>query len=445
MKVSTMEMQVFNIFKAYWGITMNLKRVTNAKLIVVLRKKKHVRYLICAKFVNRIGSALYNLALLTLAAKQTYSTLAIALVKLFENLPGFFDPILAYLTDRETRRLKKAAWLNLFQVLIYFMIAFLMLRVQMPLALFVLILFSNVASDSIDGYISNMFAPFSKTWIDHSVRRAISSLDIVLFSLSLVLGQFLGAAWLTLFPGQFFSLSLLNALTFALGLFFIRKIKFDDTVKTLRTVKEHFSIKDFFKKMKLAYTHMQERHLLKIVWLLAESKMIYASYLLLLNVAMASNSELRFGSYAQTLAIWQFISFIGLILGSFLRISWLEKIKYDQIIILINITSFLAMISCFFELSLVNVLVLKLIGTLLSGYMAPRYYTDLIQQIDEEHLTRVESLNNFILLLAAPFGTLQATICLQLFGLRLTWLLELGILVSFMIGREIVIYRSKNK
>ncbi len=46
--------------------------------------------------------------------------------------------------------------------------------------------------------------------------------------------------------------------------------------------------------------------------------------------------------------------------------------------------------------------------------MAPRYYTDLIQQIDEEHLTRVESLNNFILLLVAPFGTLQATICLQL-------------------------------
>lgn len=173
--------------------------------------------------------------------------------------------------------------------------------------------------------------------------------------------------------------------------------------------------------------------------------MIYASYLLLLNVTMASNSELRFGSYAQTLAIWQFISFIGLILGSFLRISWLEKIKYDQIIILINITSFLAMISCFFELSLVNVLVLKLIGTLLSGYMAPRYYTDLIQQIDEEHLTRVESLNNFILLLAAPFGTLQATICLQLFDLRLTWLLELGILVSFMIGGEIVIYRSKDK
>ncbi len=39
--------------------------------------------------------------------------------------------------------------------------------------------FSNVASDSIDGYISNMFAPFSKTWIDHSERRAISSLDIV--------------------------------------------------------------------------------------------------------------------------------------------------------------------------------------------------------------------------------------------------------------------------
>ena len=48
---------------------MNLTRVTNAKLIVILRKKKHVRYLLCTKLVNSIGSALYNLALLTLASK----------------------------------------------------------------------------------------------------------------------------------------------------------------------------------------------------------------------------------------------------------------------------------------------------------------------------------------------------------------------------------------
>ncbi|MDU8985904.1 hypothetical protein [Ligilactobacillus animalis] len=48
---------------------MNLTRVPNAKLIVILRKKKHVRYLLCTKLVNRIGSALYNLALLTLASK----------------------------------------------------------------------------------------------------------------------------------------------------------------------------------------------------------------------------------------------------------------------------------------------------------------------------------------------------------------------------------------
>ena len=152
----------------------------------------------------------------------------------------------------------------------------------------------------------------------------ISALDIVLFSLSIVLGQLLGAAWLALYPDQFFGLSLLNALTFALGLFFLRKIKFDDTVKTL-TAEARFSIKDFFQKMKLAYGHMRERHLLQMIWLLAIGKATYASFLLLLNVAMVSTSNLRFGSYAQTLAIWQSISFVGLILGAFLRISWLEK------------------------------------------------------------------------------------------------------------------------
>ncbi len=86
--------------------------MTNAKLIVVLREKKHVRYLICEKQSIGSGSALYNLALLTLASKQTYSTLAISLVKLFENLPGLLEPILAYLTDRETKRLKKRRYLT---------------------------------------------------------------------------------------------------------------------------------------------------------------------------------------------------------------------------------------------------------------------------------------------------------------------------------------------
>lgn len=195
--------------------------------------------------------------------------------------------------------------------------------------------------------------------------------------------------------------------------------------------------------MKLAYGHMRERHLLQMIWLLAICKVTYASFLLLLNVAMVSTSNLRFGSYAQTLAIWQSISFVGLILGVFLRISWLEKINYEQFIMLSNMTIILSVLSCFLGLSLINVLILKLIGTLLSGYMAPKYYTDLIQQIDEEQLTRVESLNNFILLLADPVGILQATICLQLFGLRLSWLIELGMLVSFMIGGEIAIYRSK--
>lgn len=228
-----------------------------------------------------------------------------------------------------------------------------MLQYQMPLALFIVILLANVVSDSVDGYINNMFIPFSKTWIDHSERRVISALDIVLFSLSIVLGQLLGAAWLTLYPDQFFGLSLLNALTFALGLFFLRKIKFDDTVKTL-TAEARFSIKDFFQKMKLAYGHMRERHLL----LLVICKVTYASFLLLLNVAMVSTSNLRFGSYAQTLAIWQSIS--------------LEKINYEQFIMLSNMTIILSVLSCFLGLSLINIMILKLIGTLLSGYMTPR-------------------------------------------------------------------------
>ena len=50
---------------------MNLKELSNTKLLVVLKEKKHLRNIICANTANRIGSALYNVAMLTLASKQT--------------------------------------------------------------------------------------------------------------------------------------------------------------------------------------------------------------------------------------------------------------------------------------------------------------------------------------------------------------------------------------
>ncbi len=45
----------------------------------------------------------------------------------------------------------------------------------------------------------------------------MTSLEIVLFGLSIVFGQLLGASWLVWFPDDFFGLALFNAVTFALS------------------------------------------------------------------------------------------------------------------------------------------------------------------------------------------------------------------------------------
>lgn len=325
------------------------------------------------------------------------------------------------------------------------MLAFLLLKYQMPLALFVFILLANVLSDLLDSYMGKMFTPFSKTWIDQSERREISSLDIVLFSLSIIIGQLVGAQWLVIYPNNFWGLALLNAVTFALSLFFLKKIKFDDTVKTVMSAKNHFSVTDFLQKMRLAYSHMQQKHVLQTMWLLTFVKVIAMGYGLLLNVAMVSTSNLRIGSYSQTLVVLQLTSFIGLILGSFLRFNWLEKLSYGQLIMLANGALVFAIGSCFLGLPLGYTLFFKLIGVILSGYMTPKYYTDLLQVIDEEQLTRVDSLINFVLLISSPLGILLTTICLQLFSLKTSWLLELGAALLFIIVGEIVIYRNKRR
>lgn len=296
---------------------MNQKGGQERKLFDILKEKKYLRYLTYAKLINRTGSSLYNLALLTLASKQTYSTLAISLVKLFADIPSLIDPILAYLTDHETKRVQKASLLNSLQVLIYFSMALLMFNYQVPLSFFLLIILGNIISDIFDGYISSLFAPFSKTWVASNERRIFSSFSLVMFSLSFVTGQLLGAGWLVLFPNNFWGLALINALTFAVSLLFLKRINYDDTVKVTSTLAKHFSFGDFFQKMREAYVHMQEHHVIQTMWLLAFTKESFASFSLLLNVAMVSDSNLRIGSYAQTLVVLQVTSFIGLSFGPF--------------------------------------------------------------------------------------------------------------------------------
>lgn len=104
----------------------------------------------------------------------------------------------------------------------------------------------------------------------------------------------------------------------------------------------------------------------------------------------------------------------------------------------------LATLNCFYRGPLLIVLVIMLATTIISGYLSPKFTTDLVQKIGEEYLTRVESLLGFVLMLANTSGSLLATAMLQLFSLKNSWLLELGMMVSFMVVGEIMIYKNKH-
>lgn len=445
MRVSLTEMLVSGVFKSCWGNkNMNLKGLTNTKLVVILRKKKHLRNMICADSINYIGSAIYNLAMLTLASKQTYSTLAISLANLLGGIPGWINPVLAYMTDRETKRLKKATILNIIQILIYIILAFVMLKYKMPLALFVLVILANVVSDSLDNYINNMFIPFTKTWVAPDERRLVTSFEIVLLGLCVVVGQLLGASWLVWFPNDFFGLSLFNAVTFAVSLYFIKKVKFDDKIKTIMPKEQHFSIKDFLDKMKTAYNCLRGCHVLQIMWVLTCFKFAYASYSLILTVAMVSEANLRFGNFAQTLVVLQVIMTLGFFIGSFLRFNWLEKSSYEQLMMSLFFALGIAALNCLFGGPLVVVLAIMLFVTIISGYASPKYTADLVQKIGEEHLARVESLLGFIGMLGNSLGSLLATIILQLFSLATAWVLLLFLMVGFTVLSGVLIYQTKH-
>lgn len=114
---------------------------------------------------------------------------------------------------------------------------------------------------------------------------------------------------------------------------------------------------------------------------------------------------------------------LGLFIGSFLRFDWLEKLSYEQLMMLQFLSLILATLNCVYRGPLLIVLLIILIATIISGYLSPKYTTDLVQKIGEEHLTRAESLMGFIFI----------------------WLLELGMLVVFMTVGEFMIYKNKRQ
>lgn len=197
--------------------------------------------------------------------------------------------------------------------------------------------------------------------------------------------------------------------------------------------------------MKAAYSYMHKQHALQIMWIMAGLKLVYASYSLILTVAMVSETNLRFGSFAQTLVVLQAVMTLGLLIGSFLRFDWLEKLSYEQLMMLQFLALILATLNCVYRGPLLIVLLIILIATIISGYLSPKYTTDLVQKIGEEHLTRAESLMGFIFMLADTSGSLLATATLQLFSLKNSWLLELGMLVVFMTVGEFMIYKNKRQ
>lgn len=135
---------------------------------------------------------------------------------------------------------------------------------------------------------------------------------------------------------------------------------------------------------------------------------------------------------------------LGLFVGSFLRFNWLEKLSYEQLMMMQFLCLILATLNCFYRGPLLIVLVIMLATTIISGYLSPKFTTDLVQKIGEEYLTRVESLLGFVLMLANTSGSLLATAMLQLFSLKNSWLLELVMMVSFMVVGEIMIYKNKH-
>lgn len=411
---------------------MKVKKLQQSQFAVLMRKKPHLGFLLEGKSASIIGSSLYNLALLTLASQQKDPALAISLVSLLGYLPDIIDPFTAYLSDREEKHLKKGIQLSFVQALIYLVTAVFLLDSQLPFALFIVVVLANVSSDILDNYIIALQNPLIKRWVASDELRLFSSASTIIRQICSILGKLLGVFWLMFYPQKFATLSVLNAMTFLLCAYFLRRIKVDGTLKNTERA-EKISLKDFGIKMQRAYHQIKTTKLLNNLIMMALVNFILASFSLLRKVALDADQNLHFGSYSQTLFTLELCFFIGLLTGSFLRPKWLEALSYAELLVIMIGIITVSVIDCLFYGPLWIVLLAQIAFASVMGYLVPKFSAEMIEMVPEEELARVASLTNFVLLFAPPLGSLQATLLLYFFSLKLAWIVELVLLTSGML------------
>ncbi|ADG40199.1 MULTISPECIES: MFS transporter [Leuconostoc] len=379
--------------------------------MLLLRRNKLLRRLTLSQFIELLGAAFFNIALLVYASQTSNPKLATTVVVIANTLPTILQIGLGYIADKTHDKLRLMILTRIIQAILYSILTILFGLTTNDWLLFSFIIFINVASDLLSGLTSLAALPIIKHIVPSQDLLAARSLQVSVMSLVNVIGQVIGVTLLTFLDNNFLYFSLFNALLFLISgiVLIVSRLQFNQKLKVTSHQNATSTLPEarFWVSMQINRRIIQSnKKLLHILFLFTLLNLLVGSIDGLISLTLLKYPSIYIKNYGFSLSIVNTMLAIGLVSGSFFTNDFLKRIKLNMLIIILLL--FLTLLSLNLVLSpSIYVIVMSFFGigyTL--GKISPRVSTYVMTSVTEKQLGQIAGFMNTLVTLSVPLGQL---------------------------------------
>ncbi|MGY3779570.1 MFS transporter [Isobaculum melis] len=404
-----------------------------------LKKSRIFRYLFASNFVSGFGDSIYYIALLTYASQFPNSNLAIMLVTLSETIPGLLYIFTGSIADATKNKTQKMIHLAIYRGIFYLIVGF-MIGFQPSMMILSGIVLLNFFSDIFGKYASSLNTPFIPNIVDKEDIEAASGLQQAVSQFISIIAQFIGATLLSIFSYQF--IAWMNSGTFllvAVIIWCIRGALQKTEEKSIPVSNEKRTVKQWGASLLASLKELKgNRQLATAVLQFTLVNFFLSALSPLFNIWMSAHPELQLKDFPLSIAIFQGLASIFLIIGNISGSGLFKKMTLTALakqclllILLFAIGIFAAQLwLVFLAISLICLTV---------GTASPKFSTIVYASVATDKLATISGAANTLLSAAVPFSSLLFLGCANLLNQSFAFVL---LLVTTCMGLVFLVFKK---
>ena len=379
--------------------------------MLLLRTNKLLHNLTLSQFIELLGAAFFNIALLVYASQTSNAKLATIVVVIANTLPTILQIGLGYIADKSHDKLRLMILTRLVQTILYGTLTILFELTMNDWLLFSFIIFINVSSDILSGMTSLAALPIIKHIVSSQDLLAARSVQVSVMSLVNVIGQVIGVTFLTFLNNNFFYFSLFNAVLFLMSglVLIVSRRQFNQKLQDTSHINLSSQVPEvrFWASMQINRRIIQSnKKLLHILFLFTLLNLLVGSIDGLISLTLLQYPGIYIKNYGFSLSIVNTVLALGLVSGSFFTNDFLKKSHLNMLTIILLL--FLTLLGLNIVVSPnIYAIIISFFGigyTL--GKISPRVSTYVMTSVAEKQLGQIVGLMNTLITLSVPIGQL---------------------------------------